>query len=274
MESKPISKNQRPGRKGIPAGSKDAPTEGDDAGPSDDLHRNYIKQTVIEYRQQAVRQYRYAKKLAGSSKELAENTARSAIESAAHAFWWAEDTEMAEDQHILMHQIGRWVRKTFGCYFTYENSEYKSKCYLSIAHKKIGFSVGFIANRICSICGEDLSECPHQRDRSYWVKGGPRTNRPCAVCVNDNCNHRPDHLYRAGVVSIIKSGEIREVSLVPRPANPDARLTEIPISTRDLIDHFGDEFVPGLPVSCDKCLSPCGGFDEMSRSESVADEVD
>lgn len=55
----------------------------------------------------------------------------------------------------------------------------------------------------------------------------------------------------------------REVSLVRQPANPEARFRSIPVSTENLSQALGSEFRPGIPVSCDKCLGRCWGFDEL-----------
>jgi hypothetical protein len=132
--------------------------------------------------------------------------------------------------------------------------------------------MGFIANRICSICDEDLSECPHMRGRSYWVRG-PQPEEHCRICLKGKCRHRPDRLYRASVVSTIKEVEqIREISIVRRPAIPEARLTALPIPTPDLAAALGPDFKIGMPVSCDRCLAACPGIEDpfLDRDESDA----
>jgi hypothetical protein len=120
-----------------------------------------------------------------------------------------------------MHQIGRWTRRNLGCHFHFDGVRYQQTCPIAIAHKRIGLSPGFVGQLTCSICGADLSECDHIVGRTYWVRGGPRDGRPCAICFGDQCRrHKPDRLYRAPVVKVIASGEFREVSWVSRPANP------------------------------------------------------
>jgi hypothetical protein len=54
--------------------------------------------------------------------------------------------------------------------------------------------------------------------------------------------------------------DIQEVSLVGRPLQPEARLLSISLPTDELRDHLGPDFVVGMPLSCDKCLSGCWGF--------------
>jgi hypothetical protein len=169
-----------------------------------------------------------------------------------------------------MHTIGRWTRQHFGCSVHFDGKEYKLRCPIAIAHKRLGFSIAFTAKRICSVCGQDLSECPPMPDRTYWVRGGPGTSGRCPVCIAEECRHRHDRLYRASVVSIVNEvRRIRDVSMVRQPAVPEARLTEVPISTEGLVEHLGSAFTPGMPVSCDRCLGECPGFDEFSpRSAS------
>jgi len=58
---------------------------------------------------------------------------------------------------------------------------------------------------------------------------------------------------------MIQEMDVHEVSLVNKPAQPEARITQISISASELQAELGDGFVPGMEVSCDKCLRPCGG---------------
>jgi len=215
------------------------------------------------YRAQANRHFAAAKRLVGHDRPGAENKARQAIDSAVRAFWWAEGSEIEEAQHELMHRIGHWTRKNFSCHLGFDEEGYYRECPLDIAHTRIGMSIGFTANRVCSLCGNDLSECPHMPGRAYWARGGAGATGKCRVCREASCRHRPDRLYRAQVVSIVESGELREISFVPRPANPEARLTRIPVSTTDLAEAIGSSFIRGINVSCNKCLGPCPGFSDF-----------
>jgi hypothetical protein len=245
---------------GIAIDSPDAPTENSDAGDSAGLYESYKAMQIRRYRTQANQFLRDAKRLVGHDRDGAEKAARRAINAIVHAFWWAEGTEMEEPQHALMHRIGRWTRKNFGCSLEFGEEGYFRTCPLDIAHTRVGMSIGFIANRICSLCGDDLSECPHRLGRTYWVRGGAEGSRKCRVCREESCRHKPDRLYRAQVIAIVESGEIREVSLVRRPANPEARLLKIGVPAKDLTATFGTSFVYGMDVSCNKCLDDCPGF--------------
>ncbi len=124
-------------------------------------------------------------------------------------------------------------------------------------------SAGYTCILICAICGGDLSECPHLRDRAYWVRGGPSPSGRCPICLQEECRHSPRRLYRVSLTAIVTKIRGREVSWVRRPANPETRLLSISVSNDDLANHFGEAFTPGVPLSCDKCLGPCWGFSEF-----------
>lgn len=53
---------------------------------------------------------------------------------------------------------------------------------------------------------------------------------------------------------------IDEVSVVSKPAHPEARFSAIDIPISDLVEKLGDAFTPGVEVSCDRCLLPCPGL--------------
>ncbi len=249
-------------RRGIPIDALDAPAKGSDAGDATDLRDERLRKMIGQYRAAANRHAREAVRRLGFAQLSAEQLARRALDAAARAFWWAEGTDQEERQHQLLHKLGRWTRREFGCSLTFENGTYTQRCPVAIAHKRVGLSPGFIADRECSICGEDLSECPHRKNRTYWVRGGPQYGRACPVCLRPQCQHHSDRLYRAEVVSIIRHvRELREVSFVDRPAQPEARLTALPVETANLARALGPNFHVGVRVSCDLCLDACPGFD-------------
>jgi hypothetical protein len=218
---------------------------------------------VATFRRDANRHFAAARRLVSQSAQQANQEARAALDSAARAFWWAEESPREEAQHVLLHRIGRWTRRNLGCELHFDGTSYSHTCPVVIAHKRIGFSMAFEAKRFCSLCDDDLSECPHTRDRSYWMRGPAHVGETCRVCLAEGCPHRSGRLYRAPVVSIVKEVErIREISVVRRPATPEARLTAVPISTPELAEFLGPGFRVGMPVSCDRCLSDCPGIED------------
>lgn len=243
-------------------GAPDCPVELSDAGSAELFHINEQAKRIGFYRTAARRAFRSAQQKVSHARMQSEKYAREALDMGAKAYWLAEHTDLAEEEYRRLYKMGSWVRRIFGCKLTFADGRYVQRCPVAIASKRLGFSPGFTAVRWCSICDEDLSECPHMRDRLYWVRGGSRGSQRCPVCIEDgNCNHSPDRLYRASVVSIIKEvDELREVSIVNNPAQPFARLIEIPIDLEGLRQHLGSEFLVGMPVSCDRCLSPYPGL--------------
>ncbi|MGA2470169.1 MAG: hypothetical protein ABSG64_05715 [Solirubrobacteraceae bacterium] len=260
--------DRRARTEGVRVGANGAPEEGSDAGSNADLIAARNRATIGRHRATAARHFGTARRLLSRDRSAAEREARLAISSVVRAFWWAEDGPLEARQHAYMHEIGRWTRSEFGCHLDLDGQNYSMTCPILLAHKRMGLSIAFVAQRLCSICGGDLSECPHFRDRSYWVRGGPGPSGRCPVCMQDKCRHTSDRLFRVPVVGIINEvTELPEVSLVGRPAQPEARFVKISVPTADLMAEFGDTFVPGTPVSCDRCLGPCWGFDELPASD-------
>lgn len=265
----------RPGRRdgGIPADAPGAPTEGGDAGDASDLQAAYIRGQVGARRTAAKHLFASARKRSGHAPAAAESAARQALDAAARAFWWAEETDDEERQHALLDKYGRWTRKMFGCFLDFDGHNYSQPCPVAIAHKRLGLSPGFVADKQCSVCAEDLSECSHRRDRAYWVRGGASAGRFCAVCLQDGCEHSPEHLYRVRVIGIVRNvREAREISFVARPAQPEARPAALPVDTQDLSASLGPDFRPGTPVSCDMCLTPCRGIAEFRMTPADVEE--
>jgi hypothetical protein len=257
---------------GIPIDAPNAPVEGSDAGDATDLGQRHMEAHVRRLRAQADRRFRTARRLHAQRSPAAEAAARRAIDTAVEAFWWAEDSDLEESQHAFIHLIGRWTRKRFGCSIDFDGERYVQRCRVDIAHKRFGFSPGYSAVLLCSICGDDVSECPHLPHRYYWIRGGAGPTGRCAVCYRENCRHQTARLYKARLTRIVTNMEILEVSFVRRPAGVVTRLLELPVPMKDLHEAFGPDFTPGTRISCDRCLSGCWGFTELpdpgSRSAS------
>jgi hypothetical protein len=266
-------------KNGVPIDAPGAPLESSEAGDVGNIAHQRMVGNVRHHRAAANRHFKTAQRLAGQASSAAEHEARRAIAEAVNAFWWAEDSELEETQHAFMHKIGRWTRQRFGCAVNFDGQRYSQRCPLDIAHKRFGFSIGYTATPICSICGGDVSECPHLPDKLYWERGGVGPSGYCPVCMEQGgCRHRSDRLYRVPVGRIITKAQLREVSIVAHPSGVTTRLTELPIDTEKLIQRLGPTFKVGMPVSCDLCLAGrCWGFDELPRdaaekSKAMLDE--
>ena len=169
----------------------------------------------------------------------AEQHARKALELYRSVMNWLEDTKYFEAVHEQMDKAGAYIRRTFDCYLAYENGEYSQRCPLALAHNRIGMSPTMLIDKVeCSICGQDPDDCEHIGGRMY---------------NGERCLHKLSGITFVGV------------SLVSRPAQPDARFSEVPVSFRELKEQFGPRLERGIQVHCDRCLSRCDGVVEPFR---------
>jgi hypothetical protein len=167
---------------------------------------------------------------------VSEGTARAALGLYAKALNYLEDTSDFEMVHTEMHEAGRWVRETFGCPVYQEGERYEQRCPVAVAHRRIGFSPEIIVREWhCSICNRRPEQCEHVTGRQY---DGERCYQVITKC------------------------ELVSVSIVSRPAQPEARLLALPLSNDDLREALPPEWTPGSPLSCDQCLTPCPGIEE------------
>lgn len=166
----------------------------------------------------------------------AETVARASFETYRSAMNWAEAEfrdDLFDQAHRELDEAGAFVRRTFGCAVLFEQGSYWQTCPVALAHNRSGLSVrAVIRASECSVCRSDPEDCDHITGRMYG-------DQPC---------------YR-----IITEAEIPEISLVPRPAQPDARITRVPVSHEQLEQRLGRPFAPGTPLNCDFCLSTCSG---------------
>ncbi len=243
------------------------------AGPDDDLYAADLDEKIGRRRAAAQSLLRDAREaveghIDAQSLDNAEKDARAALALFARSLDWAEDTEEEDEAHRLMDQAGTWVRETFGCRLTRSGTKYSQTCPVALAHNRIGMSIGGTAKRLCSLCGGDLSECEHIPGTSYLVPGGVSPLGWCRVCLQEACEHTPDQNHRVPVVGIIKEMDLVEVSFVPKPAQPEARIMEMSIPVSELVEALGDEFIPGDEVSCDACLLQCRGLTKHDPENS------
>lgn len=248
------------GDKGISIDAPGAPVEGSDAGDSEDLSQAYLRSVVQENTQEARRLYKLARNTIAANADASRVFADKALHHAAKAFWWAEDSRYEVKQHALIHEIALWKSQNLGCYMQFEGGQYQQRCTVVLTHKKVGFSVGMLTQFECSICDGDLTECPHRRGRAYWVRGTRNAEGKCRICNELDCGHRDDEVYRTRVIATGRKSILEEVSIVRRPANPDARLQAVPYGASRIAKLFGPTY--GMPVRCYVCSNACPGFTE------------
>lgn len=95
----------------------------------------------------------------------AQALARQALHRFRSALDWAEDTDREDEAHQAMDTAGQWTCETFGCELEYAKGSYYRTCPVDLGHNRLGFSVGGISTRICSLCDLDFSECEHDPSR-------------------------------------------------------------------------------------------------------------
>jgi hypothetical protein len=169
--------------------------------------------------------------------DVDEDRARRALRTLRSAMDHLEDTEHFDEAHRVLDVAGRRVRVQFGCSVTFSNGQYWDDCPVSLAHSRIGMSIGGVVEEAeCSICGSNPYDCPHVTGRMY-------DGRAC--------------------VRILKRIDLDHIALVSRPAQPDARIERLSLSNRDLRIALGGDFEPGTAISCDQCLRECTGVREL-----------
>lgn len=236
------------------------------AGSDADLRKAHVVEQVDSRRRAADDLMDQARGLSKSEPEApiglrAEELARRALQLYRGALDWAEDTDLEDGAHRALDDAGRWVSETFGCHLERSGDKYFRTCPVDLAHNRLGLSIGGrSARRICSLCGGDVSECEHLKGTAYLVPGGPADLGWCRVCNEEECEHSPDTHYRASVVSRITDIDMVEVSLVSKPANPEARFQRMSVDSDELRIALGPDFEPGMEVRCHKCLEPCEGL--------------
>ncbi|UUZ58715.1 hypothetical protein [Nocardioides sp. B-3] len=123
-----------------------------------------------------------------------EAAARRALSHFRSALDWAEDTDREDEAHAAMDAAGRWTCETFGCELEYTNGTYYRTCPVDPGHNRVGFSVGGVATRICSLCDRDFSDCEHDPAREYLTPGGSSPLGYCRVCMEQGCTEHRRHL--------------------------------------------------------------------------------
>jgi hypothetical protein len=158
---------------------------------------------------------------------------------------WLEDSSLFDVAHERLDLAGRLAREHFpeGCALSFRDGTYFQECPAALAHNRMGMSVGYVVREAeCSICHKDPEDCDHIKGQLY---DGER-------CVR-----------------IIKRADLMEVSLVGRPAQPDARVMSVSVETEEMRRRLGSDFRRGMSILCDSCLSPCHGVARPFESTSV-----
>ncbi len=178
-----------------------------------------------------------------------------ALKAAVAAYNFLEDEPEEDCVHTLAHAIGELRSGLFGCPVTVKDRRLINDCPLSLLHFRMGMSMGFTAARLCSICRKPLDVCEHLLGRVYATKVG-RVGDTCTACGLSDCDHQVGETVLMWPSVMIADIDLREVSLVYRPRDPLARISEFSFPIPK-----GKE--PSYPPAC-LCWRPCSGFWDLS----------
>lgn len=200
-----------------------------------------------------------------SGDESAEAHARRALLQYRSAMDWLEDSPAFDLAHAEMDALGRVCREQWpdGCEFRPVGNDFIQDCPVALAHTRVGLSPALLADAICSICGIDVTTCPHRPGDTVKAVVAARVGKGwCNIDGATDCIlHDIGTTYDAEVVVVITDvHSIEEISFVSRPAQPDARIQSVTIPRGDFESSLGRPLPPGTVPVCDRCLSECGGL--------------
>ena len=193
-----------------------------------------------------------------------EAYARQALHRFRAAMDRLEDTPEFEVAHAELDVAGRFCRENWpkGCELVPVGRDFSQECPAWHAHTRVGFSPAMLANAICSVCGVDVTTCPH-------LPGEPLSDVVAALVGDGWCSidghtecteHELGRTYDARVAILITHvHSIEEVSIVGRPAQPDARIMKVTMPRSDFDGLMGGPLPDGVIPVCDRCLNECPG---------------
>ena len=189
-----------------------------------------------------------------------EDAARAALHHAVRALNLLEDLDEALDAHRVIHEIGAFISWHYKCRITLNDGRWAWQCPVILSHIRMGLSAGFTAQRICSICEGDISECPHLPNQQYRVAVTDADNCPCG---NDGCeDHQAGETIEAYPSALIRRADLHETSLVARPRDPLARISKIEFSDEQLRAMLRVSEIPANvdSLECLHCRQACTGL--------------
>lgn len=223
--------------------------------------------------------------------DRAEQASRAGLKAAADAYNFFEDaawdihprTILTDDagvrrgslrdvlarSHYLTHALGDMVGGLFGCELKHKDGDWFDTCASSLLHVRLGQSMGFTARHECTVCGGNFAVCDHLRDLDYEVPVLWRRGGSCSACRSDPCEHKPGDLAVVRAASVMTDVELREVSLVPRPRDPLARITARQVEQQDVEGMVGQRVEPSMRLLGHSCMQQCEGFGSSDAHERV-----
>lgn len=190
-----------------------------------------------------------------------ERRARGALDAAVTAFNFLEDEDLAGAAHQHAHTVAEFVGRLFGCQAEHRDGRFWDVCPLSLMHLRIGLSPGFTGRHVCSVCRQDLSECPHVPGVAVTVVVEEREGH-CSTCKRPwPCTqHLPGTFLDVVPHGVIPDMDLHELSWVDRPREPRARITGVELPDALLRVLLGRLPSEEEPLVCHRCQQPCQGL--------------
>ncbi|QQQ74794.1 hypothetical protein IOD16_27155 [Saccharothrix sp. 6-C] len=193
----------------------------------------------------------------------AESAARNALDAAVSAYNFLEDHPLADIAHQHAHAVGEFVGGIFGCWIRMYDGVYWDECPATLMHHRWGFSPGYTSRRLCSICFEDIDDCPHLIGQKYEMIAARDDQGRCNCCGWTDCSHVPGQSVEVNPVAIHGDIDLEEVSMVSRPRDPLARPTRISLDVEALGAVLDLDSSEGI-LRCYRCVNSCEGFIDPS----------
>ena len=182
-------------------------------------------QLLIQHAERALRTERIAD---------AEDLFRRSLNHLREAVLWHPEKNYVR---TYLHEVGRRIHDLFGCTIEFKDGKYFISCPVRLSHVEVGFSVGGSAKVLCSICAEDILDCPHIKGHVYDEVIAKHHHDICNICGERLCNHTEGESYNeVRAFGRIVEMDLDHISLVPNPANPLAVVTGYSLIKSDLLE--------------------------------------
>lgn len=159
--------------------------------------------------------------------------------------------------HALVHTAGELVGGLFGCKLEVNDGHWMNTCGVAAAHIPLGMSAGFTARHVCTVCNEDLIDCPHQLGIRYTTTVVKDADGECSACAEDDCDHMPGSQVSVVAQPRLVDLVLYEISATPNPRDPRNRIESIEVSTEELVEALGRMPRGGERIWSHACIWPC-----------------
>ena len=200
------------------------------------------------------------KELPEETLRLIEPRIRASEKAAVNALNYLEDTERAQEAHEAIHRAAFIRSGLFGCPIRYADGQFWTDCPVNMSHLRMGMSAGITSDFYCSICNEKMEDCDHVMGDDYQVIASKSDDGHCTACDLMSCAHQSGETYVVTAEGIGREIVAHEVSMVPRPRYPLARIQAM---TREVPELYRSYAEAGV-LNCDGCMGPCTGLNESA----------